>query len=194
MTFHGLAPAMLLAAPRLGDPNFERTVVVLGKHEPGGALGWVVNGTPVAPVAELLQASGLVPPGVVLPTTPSFRATARLGGPVAPQSGWVLYRSGGGPVASAIDMGAGLAATGDPEALGVLMRGGPPREFRLLLGYAGWGPGQLENEMRAGVWLPTSVDPALVFAESREEVWDKAYRAATGASAGMFGGQNWGSA
>src|SRR5690606_25318028 len=93
MAFRTMAPALLLAAPRLRDPNFERTVVLLGKHEEEGALGWILNGASLHPVGELLRAAELVPPAGEYPDTRSFRRSARVGGPVHPESGWLLYRS-----------------------------------------------------------------------------------------------------
>src|SRR4029079_18230922 len=87
-----LAPGLLLAAPSLHDPNFEKTVVLLGRHDGEGALGWVINGREIASVAELLRGSEILPESVVLPDAAAFRLPARVGGPVAPATGWLMYR------------------------------------------------------------------------------------------------------
>ncbi|MEZ4405578.1 MAG: YqgE/AlgH family protein [Polyangiales bacterium] len=180
-----LAPGLLLAAPRLGDPNFERTVVLLARHDDNGALGWVVNGKELAPVGELLQGTSLVPEGVTLPLDGAFARPARVGGPVSPQTGWILYRRDAGALAGEIDAGDELAVTGDADALAEVIREAT-RPFRLFLGYAGWGPGQLEGEVKAGVWLPADVDAALVFDAEPADLWDAAYRETIGAAPATF--------
>lgn len=196
MSFSTLAPALLLAAPRLGDPNFERTVVLLGRHTPEGALGWIINGAQLPPVGELLRASGLVPADQVLPASDSFRRPARLGGPVAPQTGWLVYRRDRAHFDGAIAVGPELEVTGDQAALAAVIAGDEPQEFRMLLGYAGWDAGQLEEELRGGSWLPTAVDGGLLFGANRtsDALWSEAFRQATGADPQRFGGPHWGSA
>ena len=179
-----LAPGLLLAAPRLGDPNFERSVVLLGHHDENGALGWVLNGRPLVAVRELLKEADLVPAGVSLPETESFSHHARIGGPVMPGSAWVLFRRGEATqgYAGEHDLGGEYAVTAAREAVEAIARGEGPTEFRLYLGYAGWGPQQLEGEIRAGAWLPATLDPELLMATKSEELWEAAYRSA-GASA-----------
>jgi putative transcriptional regulator len=187
MSIKSLAPGLLLAGPRLGDPNFEHAVVLLGRHEPEGSLGWIINGRAMSPVAELLRGSGLVPAGTTLPASPAFELAARVGGPVSTETGWVLYRrSLAQPLPGEIDAGNELAVTGDASALAAILRGEAPQDFRLVVGYAGWGPGQLEAEVRAGSWLPTPVDASLVFDTDPEQLWDAAYRQLIGAAPSAF--------
>jgi putative transcriptional regulator len=192
--FHGIAPSLLLAAPRLGDPNFERSVVLLARHEPDGALGWVLNGTRLAVVAELLQGADLVPAGIKVPGGAGFQRAARLGGPVSPQSGWLVYRRDARAFEREIEVGPDLAVCNDPAALQAILRGEPPDDFRLLLGYAGWGPGQLESELKEGSWLPGEVDVALVLDTDPEKIWDLAFERVTGTSPARFNSKNFGSA
>ncbi len=170
-----LVPGLLLAAPRLGDPNFERSVVLLGRHSADGSLGWVLNGRALAPVKDLLRDSGLVPGDVTLPAGGAFDRIARKGGPVAPATGWLLYVRGDTELPGEMNVGSSLGVTGDLNALQTVMRGGQPADFRLLLGYAGWGPGQLENEVASGAWLPVSVSDSLVLDTESERLWDQAY-------------------
>ena len=181
----GLAPGLLLAAPRLGDPNFEHTVVLLARHDAQGALGWVINGRALGSVRELLSNSELVPEGVTLPDVGPYARPARVGGPVQAATGWVLYRRSSGALAGEIDAGSELAVTGDMEALSALLRT-QDRDFRLMLGYAGWGPEQLESEVRQGVWLPADVDADLVFDGDPEALWDAAYQRTIGTLPGAF--------
>ncbi len=195
MANHSLAPGLLLAAPRLGDPNFQRTVVLLGRHESGGALGWVVNGKALRRVRTLLEDAGLVPDGVTLPSTASFDAIARSGGPVQTQSGWLLYRRDPSlAIAGEIDVGPDLAVTGDASVFDTVLRGGKPRAFRLWLGYAGWGPGQLETEVQEGSWLPVPVDADLVLDGDVDDLWEAAYERAIGTLPGAFTSTRRGSA
>lgn len=193
MASGSLAPCLLLAAPRLGDPNFERKVVLLGRQEEEGALGWILDGTPAGPVRELLSASELVPEGLSLPDTPAFRAEARLGGPVSPFAGWLLFRRQ--RVHFQHELTAGdLVLTSNPEALHAVMRGEDPKEFRLILGCAGWGAGQLEDELKEGSWLPSPLDTDLVLETPPDRLWDEVVKATTGLPAGSFNGRSWGGA
>lgn len=181
-----LAPGLLLASPSLGDPNFERTVVLLGHHDQAGALGWVINGRGLMPVAELLRSSDLIPAGMRLPTWPSLTEPARLGGPVDPATGWLLYRSSVYTSENEMPIGTDMCVTGDSETLLSVVRGKGPAEFRLMIGYSGWGPGQLENEMRAGAWLPAPVDASLVFNTASDTIWEEAYRRSLGTGPAAF--------
>lgn len=195
MSTTSLAPGLLLAAPRLGDPNFERTVVLLGHHDEGGSLGWVLNGRALLPVHRILTDAELVPPGIILPSTPSYLASARVGGPVMAGSVWLVFERE--PSLAAYDgehdLGASFAATGARAAVEAVARGEGPRSFRLLLGYAGWGPGQLNDEIQRGAWLPADFDPALLDTIDSGGLWDAAYRS-IGASPFAFTSTSRGSA
>ena len=184
MNTNDLAPGLLLAAPALGDPNFKRTVVLLGHHDGEGALGWVLNGKSLVPVRKLLEDADLIPPGVTLPDTPSFDAVVRVGGPVMPGSAWVLFRQPQGHAAyhGEHDLGGGYAITGARELIEAIARGEGPTSFRVFLGYAGWGSSQLEGEIAAGAWLPAKVDPALLVDGDADTLWDEAYRLSVGTS------------
>jgi putative transcriptional regulator len=202
-----LAPGLLLAAPALGDPNFTHSVVLLGHHDAGGAFGWVINGRPLVPARQLLEEAELTVPGVAL-AGPSFESLTRIGGPVLPGSAWLLFEA---PPESAgaldQDSPAGLAEepgvhhlgerywiTGNRDLIEALARGQGPSTFRLFLGYAGWGPQQLEAEIQAGAWLPASFDGALLFGHEPDELWDVAYRRAVGAPPAAFTSTSRGSA
>ncbi|MCU0654559.1 MAG: YqgE/AlgH family protein [Polyangiaceae bacterium] len=178
MATTSLAPGFLLAAPRLGDPHFERTVVLLGHHNASGALGWILNGRPILPVHRLLTEASLVPPGVTLPSTTSFQATARVGGPVMAGSVWLLFERTPAldPEEDEHDLGHGFAATGSRAMVEAVARGEGPSFFHLVLGYAGWGPGQLEGEIQRGSWLPADIAPHLLRTHDLDPLWDAAYR------------------
>ena len=185
-----LAPGLLLAAPQLGDPNFLRSVVLLAHHDEKGALGWVLNGRALVPVSELLRDADLVPPGVVLPENASFASPVRVGGPVMPGSAWIVYRKTPSfrEHEGAHDLGDGYAVTGAREAVEAIARGEAPGKFRMFLGYAGWGPAQVEGEIKRGAWLPASIVFSLLLDDDAEQLWDAAYHATVGTSPMAFTG------
>jgi putative transcriptional regulator len=186
MSTDELAPGMLLAAPSLRDPNFLHSVVLLGRAGEDGALGWVVNGRELMSVRELLASSDLLPRGRAVPDTASFASAVRVGGPVAPAAGWLLYRRLAQALPGEISVGAELGVTGEMAAFNALIAGQGPAEFRMLLGCAGWAPGQLEAEIGAGAWLPAAVAPALVMDAQPAFVWDEAYHLAVGTEPAAF--------
>lgn len=190
-----IAPGLLLAAPPLGDPNFGRSVVLMAQHSDQGALGWVINGTEVVAVDQLLRDAGLTPHGMTLPDTPSYHTKARVGGPVSPRSAWLLYRrSAHFEHAGEMTLTEHWAATGARDIVESIARGEGPEEFRLLLGYAGWAPGQLEAEIRAGAWMPAPIEESLVFGNNSENLWEDAYQKLVGVSPYAFTGLKPGSA
>lgn len=194
MSIHTIEPGLLLAAPRLGDPSFERSVVLLGAHEAGGSIGWTVNGTEVASAAEIVRATGLVPAGGELPTL--FERPALRGGPVSPESVWIVYRRATGDelLPGSLEVGSEIAVTSTMDALRTLIDGGGPAEVRLLIGYAGWGPGQLEDEVAKGAWLPAEADAALLFESATSTLWQRAYAKTIGSIPTAFVGKTRGSA
>jgi putative transcriptional regulator len=177
---------LLLAAPALHDPNFEKTVVLLGRHGAEGALGWVINGREIAPVAELLRASDVLPANQPLPERAGFSLPARVGGPVAPATGWLLYRRLAGALPGEMELGPDLAVSGEVAAFSTLAELDGPADFRLMLGCAGWAPGQLEAEISAGAWLPAALEADLLFGTSGAETWELAYQRAIGALPAAF--------
>ncbi|HEY0840407.1 MAG TPA: YqgE/AlgH family protein, partial [Vulgatibacter sp.] len=90
------------------------------------------------------------------------------------------------------EIGDELAICSNQDAVRAIVHGDEPRDFRLILGYAGWGPGQLEAELKEGVWLPGPVGTALVFETQRAALWDAALQETTGAANATFQGKQWG--
>ncbi len=167
----GLAPGFLVAAPPLGDPNFDRSVVLLAAHGGDGAFGWVINGKDVMSLSELLQKVelGLVPVPLEGPV--------RVGGPVSQEQVWLVYSADDrlAEIDGQIELGTELRASASRKVLEAIASGIVPKKLMGLLGYAGWAPGQLENEIRVGAWLPTDFASTLVFEAARERVWQLAY-------------------
>ncbi|MCA9625198.1 MAG: YqgE/AlgH family protein [Myxococcales bacterium] len=168
-----LAPGFLIASPPLGDPNFDRTVVLLAKHNEDGALGFVVNREAPLNLGELLEQAGYGHGHDA--TTPVW-----IGGPVQPQSGWVVVED---PTLSekdgVIEVGARLRVSSSRSAFDRVAAeaalGQPSCRTLVLLGYSGWAPSQLEGEIARGAWLPTPLDESILFEVDPEKRWEAAY-------------------
>lgn len=164
----GLAGQFLVAAEEMGDPRFVRTVILVIRHDATGAMGLVVN-RPVGevPMARLLEGIGLDATGV--------RGEVRLhyGGPVGPQQGLTLH-SPEYAIDGTLRVTGDIAVTGNPEILRAIGTGRGPKRYLVALGYAGWAPGQLEGEMKAGGWVAVPADAALTFDENAETKWERA--------------------
>jgi putative transcriptional regulator len=152
----------LVAAPSLRDPNFRQTVVLLCEHGPDGALGVVVN----RPTAVLLTEA--------LPQVPVIEGQRHVlysGGPVQPNHVLILYRVGEKPT-DTHHVFDGVYLGGDMNALErVLTSASAAEGFRAFVGYSGWGPGQLETEMKTGSWITLPADAGLVFRQNPLSVW-----------------------
>ncbi|MBF5042780.1 YqgE/AlgH family protein [Aggregicoccus sp. 17bor-14] len=162
-----LAPGFLLAMPQLGDPNFHRAVVLMLEHSEAGSMGIVINrATPLA-LGDLATGQGL-------PCAPArAKEPVFLGGPVEPQRGFVLHDDA--EVAEKHTLLPGLYLSVTMDALTPLLSA-PEARVRFCLGYAGWGPHQLEQEMAQGSWLFTEAARAPVLELSPDEVWDSLVR------------------
>ena len=159
---------LLVAAPGMGDPRFVRTVMVMIEHGIGGALGVAIN-RPVAdrPIAELLRATGEDPGDA------KGSLTVFLGGPVEPAVGFVVHARDY-HLSETLVLDDHLAVTQPRLVLRDIAAGRGPRKYLFMLGYAGWGPNQLEAELSLGAWVTVSESPELVFDMDRAKVWQAA--------------------
>jgi putative transcriptional regulator len=164
------APLLLIAMPQILDPFFQRSVVLLVHHDAEGSLGFILNRPTAISVAEILQ-------GMEITWAGGGDLVAHFGGPVQPQLGTVLYsppRDGGnGHDQEAAQVCPGVALTQHVGMLSALAVA-PPERFRLLLGYAGWGAGQLVDEILRNDWLTAPAEERLVFASDADAVWRSA--------------------
>lgn len=163
-----VAPSLLLSMPQLDDPNFRRTVVLLCQHSPEGAWGLILNRPTGTPAAEAVR---MEPP--VMTRSP---LDLWVGGPVEPERGCILM--GDDPRDDeAVEVCEGIYISGSASLLRRLLEDEQaPGRTRLLMGYAGWGPGQLDEELRESAWLISEVDLGLVFDVRASEMWEKAIR------------------
>jgi putative transcriptional regulator len=168
-----LAPGFLVAAPILLDANFRRTVVLLVDHGPEGSLGFVVNRPAQVRLPGMLDALGLRGPDVAPPDAPVL-----VGGPVAPDTGWLVFEqtAAGGFGDEVVRVSDRLAVSASRELLELTVHGRGPNRVMLVLGYAGWGPSQLDAEISQGAWIPVDLDERIVFETPYEERWASALR------------------
>jgi len=164
----GTAPLFLVSMPQMADPNFARTVVLLCDYTGQGAFGLVVNRQMSEPAWQLIKTE---PPVRI---DPDLRLW--IGGPVELQRTWVLMREAQGPEEEQREICPGLLLSVSNELTLRLLQAPPSSRARVLIGYAGWGPGQLEKELAASAWLTTDVDPALIFSVPAEQMWETAIR------------------
>ena len=164
---HSLRGQLLVASSQIGDPRFQKTVILITEDDESGTLGLIVN-----------KPAGKVGIGELLRRLPQplpqedTEISIFYGGPV--EIGHVfLLHSTDVPLESSRTIVEGVALSTDAETLSLIARGEGPGEYLLLLGYAGWRPRQLERELNSGSWITTEADSALVFTEKPENTWKR---------------------
>ncbi len=165
-----LAGRLLVAMPGIGDPRFERAVILLCEHDEAHAMGLTVN----RPVEGLTIADLLGRLGVAAgPET--LGDLVLMGGPVDPERGFVLHTRDQGTGPHSVRVTGELMLTASREILEVLADADRrPRRAAMAVGYAGWDAGQLEREIRESVWLTCEVDEDLLFDDDHEHKWSRA--------------------
>ena len=162
-----LAGQLLIASPDMRDP-FDHAVILMAQHSRDGALGIVINhplGT--RPIAALLQALGADADGV------TGNVQIFLGGPVGPTTALVIHDAGYRRDGT-LDIDGRIALSDAADVLGDIGIGKGPSKSLVALGYAGWAPAQLDDEISRGAWVTMPEDPKLVFDDDRAKVWTDA--------------------
>lgn len=166
-TMNAFTPSLLLSMPQMQDPNFARTVVLLCEFQTAGAFGLVLNRPTEMAAGDMVR---LDPPV-------ERRNDLRLyvGGPVQPERGWILLpQPPDDPDSRAVVDGLYLSAS--PQVLREVLGTTPAPRARVLAGYAGWGPGQLDDELAESAWLIGDVHLDLIFDLDPAVMWDTAIR------------------
>jgi putative transcriptional regulator len=163
-----LTGQLLVAMPQMRDPRFARSVIYMCAHSADGAMGLVVNRR-VGSITfdDLLQQLNIGP------NKRSDEIRIHFGGPVEQGRGFVLHSSDYLQSGS-LQVDDQVALTATLDILKEMASGGGPRKSLLALGYAGWGPGQLDAEIQANGWLSVSSDEALVFDADLDHKWERA--------------------
>ncbi|TYK65211.1 YqgE/AlgH family protein [Colwellia echini] len=180
----------LIAMPSLGDPYFNKTVTYICEHNEEGAMGLIINLPVNITLSDLLkqiepddvEESAAVEDSLTtdsslieskLDITNSLEQLVLTGGPIAKQRGFVLHSSQKG-WASSLSLSDELMITTSKDILMALGTEKAPKDFVVTLGYAGWGPGQLEQELQENSWLTTPADIEILFNTPIEQRWKKA--------------------
>jgi putative transcriptional regulator len=167
MTDHDFQPSLLLSMPHLQDPNFARTVVLLCEFGPEGAFGLVLNRPTEMAARDMVRLDPPVVGGNDL--------RLYIGGPVQPELGWILVHEApaNGEYRTIRD---GLHLSSSPQLLRWVLEQQPTPRARVVAGYAGWGPGQLDEELAQSAWLIGDVQIDLVFDVEAAVMWETAIR------------------
>jgi putative transcriptional regulator len=163
-----LAGQLLIAAPTIGDPRFAHTVILMVRHDSQGAFGIVIN-RPVGEgsIASLLEGAGEDISGI------SGSVKIFAGGPVQQELGFVVH-SAEYHLDETLDVDGRVAMTANRQVLRDIGRNLGPVKSLFALGYAGWGPGQLEGELAHHDWFTTPAEPRLIFDDDRANLWEEA--------------------
>lgn len=157
---------LLIAMPNMPDPCFEKSVVYICAHNEDGAMGIIIN----KPI-EGLSLPTLLEKLSVSTTTTVADAPVLFGGPVRTGRGFVLHTNDYESSEQSLSVGAGLALTATVDILRAIARGNGPQKALMVLGYAGWGEGQIEEEIMANGWLHCDADSELLFDTPIEQKW-----------------------
>ena len=177
-----LTGQLLVAMPQMQDHRFARSVIYLCAHGSEGAMGLVVNKlVDDLTLSQLMSQLGITADGL------KADAKVHFGGPVESGRGFVLHSSDYSEEGTLV-VGNNVALTATLDILRAIGRGEGPKKCLLALGYAGWGPGQLDAEIQANGWLHADADEALVFDPATDEKWRRAL-AKIGVDLSAFSGE-----
>ena len=169
---------MLIAMPAMSDERFARSLIYVCAHSTEGAMGIVVN-QPAANIKfpDLLVQLEVIPAAdrIQLPTV-TEKVKVLKGGPVETGRGFVLHSADFFIENSTLPIDEGICLTATVDILKAMARGNGPHNAILALGYAGWAPGQLEQEIQQNGWLHCPADAELIFGSDTDRKYDKALR------------------
>lgn len=155
--------------PGMGDPNFARGITFICQHSADGAMGLMVNRLSEYRLGDVLQQMHMPCERAEVAATPVLT-----GGPVQPERGFVLHASGAHEWESSYRINAELAVTTSRDILAAMAGGSGPQHALITLGYAGWGAGQLEQELRGNAWLTVQADSRILFDTPLDDRWSAA--------------------
>ena len=161
----------LIAMPGLDDPNFSRTVTYICDHDENGAMGIVINRPSELNLADVLEHMGIDNHDPV-----TSDQIVYIGGPVQEERGFVLHSPNSGDWKSSIAVTDDIGITTSRDILEAMALGQGPAKSLVALGYAGWGAGQLEAEIKDNAWLSGPADAAVLFDLPPDQRWSAAAR------------------
>jgi putative transcriptional regulator len=166
-----LEKQMLIAMPAMADPNFTRSVTVMCQHTGEGAIGITINRKSEFNLGEILSQMNI--------QCEDEEVCSKLvleGGPVHSNRGFVLHSPKEG-FDSSLELSSGIMISTSRDVLTAIAKGNGPEHYVVALGYAGWGDGQLESEMRQNAWLSVPIDRAIIFDAPLKHRWEHAISA-----------------
>jgi len=163
-----LAGQLLVSMPGMTDPNFRHSVTYICEHSEKGALGIVINKPIGMDLGDVLQQLSLETKAAEFLSQPVLR-----GGPVQAERGFVLHESPRRWDATT-EVGQSICVTTSQDILSDVAAGNGPDRILMALGYAGWGAGQLEDELRQNAWLTVPATTAIIFDTPYDELWHTA--------------------
>ena len=163
-----LQQQLLIAMPAMADPNFSRSVTLLCQHNEEGAIGITINRQSGFTLGELLFQLNIP---CEIQEISSMMVLE--GGPVSPDHGFVLHTPVKG-FDSSVQINDDIMVTTSRDVMSAIAAGKGPEQFLIALGYAGWGDGQLESEMRQNAWLSVPADKGILFETALQNRWEKA--------------------
>ncbi len=164
---------LLIAMPGMGDPRFDRAVVYLCAHSDEGAMGLIVN----KPATDLRFADLLESLGLPRPQKGARDIRVHFGGPVEGGRGFVLHSSDFASEGGTMRVDEEVSMTATLDVLERIAEGDGPKSSMLALGYAGWGPGQLEGEIAQNAWLTGPARADILWGRANEHKWGAALKA-----------------
>jgi putative transcriptional regulator len=167
MANESLAPVLLVSMPQMLDPNFSKTVVLLAEYGAQGAFGLVLNRRMDEPARSIVTADE---PLDIHPNLYLFT-----GGPVEPTRAWILTADATLDP-DALEVMTGVYLSASPKLVRRTLEAEPDPATRMVVGYAGWGAGQLDVELAEGSWLLAPVESDLIFTSSVDKMWEAAIR------------------
>ena len=163
-----LSNQFLIAMPALQDPHFSHTVTLICEHNPEGTMGLLINRPTPMNLGDLAAQLGIDMGEPEMINVPIYH-----GGPVQPEQGFVLH-SPQGEWDNSMEISKNLTMTVSQDIIEAIAHGLGPENFLIALGYAGWGAGQLEDELAANSWLNGPADNHIIFDTSVDERWTTA--------------------
>jgi putative transcriptional regulator len=167
---------MLIAMPGMSDPRFDRSVIFMCAHSDNGAMGIIVNKrAPMISFSELLDRLDILPQESRIKLPDDVQSMlVQFGGPVEPGRGFVLHTSDYFSADTSLPIDERVALTATLDILRAIAGGQGPRRSLLALGYAGWAPGQLEDEIQRNGWLSCAADEDLLFSNDLDNKYASA--------------------
>lgn len=161
----------LIAMPSMGDPRFEHTVIYLCAHDDRRAMGITLN----KPAENVTLQALFEELGISAKDQARFEdRSVLMGGPVEPQRGFVLHTADYAAPTGTLMIGDDIRMTATHDVLRAIASSDAPKRAVVALGYAGWGPGQLEQELQANAWLHCPADQDILFDADHETKWSRA--------------------